>query len=377
MLRTLARLCLNAAETIEWIAVTWKVIVWISVTLAAAIGNGQDVIAEPADNPTSAAKVELGKKLFFDPLLSANGKISCATCHEPRRAFTDGRVTAVGINNAVGRRNAPTIINAAYQRLLMHDGRFLMLEGQDTFPIFDGDEMGSNERAMLAYLSGSKEYKALFAVAFNEQPSRQGVSKAIAAFEREILSFDAPIDKYLAGQTWALTKRQKHGLAVFLNCSEATGYSMDEKLSCVSSGKAIGLFEKPKAGSCASCHGGQDFRQDTDGVQRFYNIGSGVQDFDNGRETISDRDEDIDAYKTPTLREIGLTNPYGHRGQWATLKDVLDFKQRGGDNDPRRSKKVYRYTWTADEKADLEHFLLTAFRGDFKERLVELGIKGD
>jgi cytochrome c peroxidase len=270
------------------------------------------------------------------------------------------------------------------------------IESQPSAPLLSAGEHGMTERTIGIYLSSSPDYQARFVACFGPTPSTSGMApakrtetirrywmegavKALACFMRELDTFDAPIDRYLQGDTWALDRQQKRGLAVFLNCTEASGYDDAKKRDCTSSGRAAEYFLRPLAEpfskSCAVCHNGTNFATDFDGVHRWKNIGAGEFDVDLGRQIISGLDADIDAYKTPTLRELADTAPYGHRGQWATVRNVIDFKVRGGDPSVGKSRNVYKYSWTEQEKRDLEHFLLTAFQGDYKERIRELGIE--
>lgn len=347
-----------------------------------ALSHGQTweipPIVELSDNESTPERIVLGMMLFYETGLSPDRSVSCAKCHRPERAFTDGLATSIGFRGAVGRRNAPAIINPGITRLFMRDGRILQLEGQPQAPLLSAGEHGMTEAGIVAFLNSSADYKRRFAECYGEVPSLIGVSKALACFMRELISWNAPMDRYLRGETWALDRNQKLGLAVFLNCSHAAGWTDEAKIECVSSGKAIGLFHKPSNGSCAVCHNGPNYDWDWDQVHRFHNCGVGVLDLDLGRQIITDRREDIDAYKTASLRELRLTAPYFHRGSAATVEEVIAIKERGGEAfDPLLDPAVRSYKWTAAEREQLRVFLLTAFEGDYRERVAKLGIKAD
>jgi cytochrome c peroxidase len=343
-------------------------------------------ITELSDNEANDERIALGSMLFRDRNLSSNKKVSCLTCHDIfARAGTDGRATSIGVTGVPGRRNAPALVNLGWSRLFMLDGRALQLEGQPQMPLLSAAEHGMTESAIVAYLNSSADYKARFSRAYGEVPSLEGVSKALACFMRELISWNAPIDRYLAGETWALDRQAKLGWAVFLNCTEASGFTTEAKIKCVSSHKGIDYFHRPLPGSCAACHNGPNFAWDADQVHRYHNCAVGVFDLDLGREIIEGADDAaklrgqrdfrfVDAYKTATLREIRLTAPYFHNGLAATIDDALDMKQRGGDPDIARDKLVYSYKWTKAEREALRYFLLTAFEGDYKQRIAKLGI---
>ena len=237
----------------------------------------------PEANPLTREKVALGRKLFFDKRLSRDGTLACASCHDPQRAFSDGRPVAQGINASKGARNVPAVINRGYGRVFSWDGRADTLERQALQPITNPIELGLTE-AELERRTG--------------MTTRQ-VTDALASYVRTIRSGDSRFDRYAAGQTNALTPLEIAGLRVFRG-----------------------------EGGCTACHIGPSF---TD--EQFHNTGIAWQDgrlTDQGRFAVSGNDRDRGAFKTPTLREIARTAPYMHDGSLATLEDVIAFYADGG-----------------------------------------------
>lgn len=280
----------------------------------------------PAGNPQSPAKVELGKRLFFDTRLSLDQGSSCATCHSPEKAFTDGLPRSKGFNGATLRRNSPTILNAAYNSLQFWDGRASSLDEQCKGPLLSPAEMNMvDEKHLVDRLNAIAGYRRDFQSVFGTGPSLDNVAKAIAAFERTLLTPGSKFDRYAAGEKNALTAEEKRGLIVF--------------------------FGK---GSCSECHNGPNFTDD-----KFHNLGlmsaSGVAD--EGRFEVTSNIEDRGAFKTPTLRNVSLTGPYMHDGSSATLEEVIDLYDRGGGDGPNKSHLVYKLNLSTQEKSDLVAFL--------------------
>ncbi|NNN06158.1 MAG: c-type cytochrome [Elusimicrobia bacterium] len=280
----------------------------------------------PADNPTTKARVTLGRLLFFDKRLSRDLTVNCATCHDPRKGWTDGRPTPIGVRSQLGDRNTPTVLNAAYLPALFWDGRAATLEDQTKGPIANPKEMDMTLPEAAARIAAIKGYARYFRRAFGDEAATiDRIAKALAAFERTITAAGSPYDRYAAGDRSALSPAAARGLALF----------------------------RGRAG-CANCHSGPNF---TDG--QFHDIGVGAQRRipDPGRFAATGRDGDRGAFKTPTLRNLDDTAPYMHDGSLATLADVLDFLDRGGQPDPRLSALIRPLGLTGAEKADLLAFL--------------------
>jgi cytochrome c peroxidase len=258
----------------------------------------------PEANPLTRDKVALGRRLFFDKRLSRDGTLACASCHDPRLAFSDGRVVARGIHGAQGTRNAPALINRGYGSSFFWDGRAKSLEQQALEPILNSRELGLTE----AELEQRTKLTTL------------EVTAALASFVRTIRSGDSRFDRYTAGQLNAINALEKAGLAVFR-------------------GK----------GNCSTCHPGPNF---TD--EQFHNTGVAWRDG-----VLADRGAAMGKFKTPTLREVARTAPYMHDGSLMTLEDVIEFYSGGGRPNPNLDAEIRPRNFTAEEKRALLAFLQT------------------
>ncbi len=289
----------------------------------------------PDDNPLTPAKVALGRMLFFDSLLSADRSLACASCHDPARAFTDGRPVSVGVFGRRGTRNVPTLVNRTYGQSFFWDGRITSLEEQVLQPIQDSKEMDITVGEVVVRLEGDRDYSDLFQAAFGRKVNDGDLARALASYVRTILSGNAPIDRYLNGDRDALTERQRQGLDLF----------------------------RGKAG-CTACHLGPTLSD-----EQFHNTGVAWRDgrlLDQGRFAVTSQDEDRGAFKTPTLREVPRTAPYMHDGSIATLEEVIEFYDRGGNPNPTLDRRVRPLNLTAGEKGDLLAFL-RALSGEIRE----------
>lgn len=288
---------------------------------------------DAADNPVTPAKVELGKALFFDPRLSGNGTVSCASCHNPALGWSDGLKTGVGINGTVLGRATPTIVNVAYNTQFMWDGRKKSLEDQALGPMKTPEEMKTDFSAAVHLLGSVDGYVAMFNKAFpGESIGEETIAKAIAAFERTVVSMDSRFDRWLAGNRKAITAQEYRGYQV---------------------------FNDPNRGNCAKCHGGSNFTDNG-----YHNIGLKPLDgkADEGRFKIKAIASMKGAFKTPTLRDIALTAPYFHDGSATTLMEVVEHYNRGGDDKSNLSKDIRPLNLTTTEKGDLVAFM-TALNG--------------
>jgi cytochrome c peroxidase len=280
----------------------------------------------PPDNPYSKEKVELGKLLYFDKRLSADGSVSCATCHHPKHGFSDGAPVSTGIKGQKGGRNSPTIINRAYTLAQFWDGRAATLEEQAKGPMANPIEMGNTHEAIVSRLRTVPGYRARFKQVFGtEEFDINHVAKAIATFERTVLSGNSAFDRYKAGDKKAITPEQVTGMDVF--------------------------FGKAK---CANCHEGINFT-----TNAFHNIGVGTDkpEPDEGRYVVTKNPADWGAFKTPTLREIAHTAPYMHDGRFMTLEEVVDFYDKGGISNKNLDEQIKPLKLTAAEKKALVSFL--------------------
>lgn len=305
-------------------------------TVAAPLGLPE--VPVPADNKLSPEKIKLGDKLFHDPRFSSTGKVSCSTCHDKAKAFTDSPLkVSKGINNLTGTRNAPTVVNAAYMHSMFWDGREPDLEGQSAGPFINPVEMGLvNHEPILKIVRSDKAYQKLFKQAFNKSGKQIGmihVKQAIASFERTIISGNSPFDRYqYGGDKKAMSDVAIRGFKVFLG-----------------------------QGRCVSCHTiSQSYALFTD--SRFHNLGIGFERINKdvkelgsafakakrttsevdvevltnkntselGRFAVTTQWRDMGSFKTPTLRNIAKTAPYMHDGSLESLLDVVKFYNNGG-----------------------------------------------
>ena len=326
---------------------------------------GLPIVPVPADNPMTAAKIDLGRKLFMDSRLSHNNTMSCAMCHVPEQGFTGNELaTGIGMEGRNLRRNAPTVLNVAFVRELFHDGREFSLENQAWGPLLTGNEMGNPSIGyVIEKIRIMPDYQGLFEAAFEGRgPGMETVGAAIASYERTLVAGDSPFDRWRYG-------KQANGLS----SAEQAGFRLF-------SGKA----------HCSTCHSvGAESALFADG--RFHNTGIGwartmgqanvihkvqlapgvfvdVPDQalastsapllgDVGRYEITHDDADRWSYRTPSLRNVALTAPYMHDGSLATLEQVVAFYQKGGIDNPNKDKLLEPLNLTDREQGELVAFL--------------------
>ena len=322
-------------------------------------------LVTPKDNPSTPEKIELGKQLFNDKRLSADDSTSCATCHDADKGFTDRLQTSKGIRNQIGKRNAPTVLNAMFLDSQFLDGRAKSLEDQAKMPPVNPIEMGMKDgKEIAAKVSAIPEYKATFQKVFGRPVNYDDIGRAIAAFERTVVSSDAPIDRFVRGDASALSPAEQRGWSLF-------------------NGK----------GRCNSCHAfNPSYPFFTDNL--FHNIGIAARrsNFDDlarradkavqkgipaeidrmalnsefselGRFLVTKNRSDIGAFKTNSLREIVLTSPYMHDGSLATLWDVVDHYNKGGEPNAFLDGGITRLGLSEQEIDDLVA-VLAAFTSD-------------
>jgi cytochrome c peroxidase len=287
---------------------------------------GLPPVPVPADNPMTPEKVALGKLLYFDTRLSKNGTVSCATCHDPKMAWAEHEPTSKGIGGQFGKRNSPTVIDAAYATSQFWDGRAATLEAQALGPIENPVEMGHKLEVMMQDLSKIRGYSERFKKVFGTSITKEGVAKAIAAFERTILSGNSPYDRFKAGDKTALTEAQQRGLQ---------------------------LFED----NCTTCHTPPLMSN-----YRFYNAGVGMNQPkpDGGRMDVTKKQSDFGKFRVPALREVANTAPYFHDGSAATLADSVALMADGGKDNRHLSaqlKAVRETQLTSQDRKDLVEFL--------------------
>jgi cytochrome c peroxidase len=292
-------------------------------------GLEETAVVIPADNPLTNEKIELGRLLFFDKRLSQDNTIACASCHLAKFGFTDGKPVSTGIRGQKGGRSAPSSINRVFSSAQFWDGRAATLEAQSVGPFTNPIEHGfANYDVMRAKMMKLAGYRKLFKQVFDEDITIDNVGRAIASFQRTVLSGNSPADRFDQGQeAGAISAEAQHGLLLFR--------------------------EKAR---CTKCHSGFNF---TD--EKFHNLGLGWDDnkVDLGRYMVTKIAEDIGAFKTPTLREIARSAPYTHDGRFKTLEEVVNFYNQGGVKNPHQDPLIIPLELTDEEKRDLVQFLHT------------------
>jgi cytochrome c peroxidase len=312
---------LPLAISVAVVAVAWSTNGASPASAAAVLGK----VPIPADNPQTADKVALGKLLFFEPRLSVNNRIACATCHSATKGLSDGLPRSIGVNGELS-RNAMTVWNVAYMHAIHSNGNRVSLEDQADQAI-PGVSMGQPYPALFDKLGAVPDYRRRFDRVFPDGLTEANIARAIAAYERTLLTFDSPYDRYRAGEKAALSPEQKLGQGLFF--SDRTG--------------------------CSSCHVAPLF---TDNA--FHNLGVpqvGPKAVDNGRGDITHSDADVGAFKTLTLRNVERSGPYMHDGVFTTLDQVVAFYTAGGGPSPHKSPRLRPLDLTATEQQALVAFL--------------------
>ncbi len=330
--------------------------------------------AVPLDNPQTPEKIALGQKLFFDGRLSADGTVACSTCHDPARAFTDGRPISIGIKGRVGQRNAPTILNALYNTTQFWDGRAKTLEDQAALPIVNAVEMGQPSMdAAVAGIAGIAEYQQAFRSVFGRPPNGPDLQRAIASYERTQLSFDSPFDHFVAGDESAIDDAAKRGWELFNTRGRCN--------------KCHALTEETRD---VTCFTDNDFHNIGIGIIR-HNVVALARQADQlvnsgdaaaidraaiqsdmsalGRFLITKKEPDIAAFKTPDLRNVLLTGPYFHDGSQETLWDVMDHYNKGdGLQNPYLDEDIQPLALSEGDIDDLVAFLAALTSPDYREQ---------
>jgi cytochrome c peroxidase len=301
--------------------------------LIVPVNNAEAIIYEPIleitypdNNPWSKAKEDLGRKLFFDPILSADNSISCSSCHLPEKSWADGLPTSIGIKSQALKRNSPSIFNSGFLKTLFWDGRAQSLEEQALMPIQDASEMGQSLKKLVEELKSHDDYRKMFESAFpNSEITPENLAMAIATFERTLVTGKTAYDLYWQGDKNAMSSAAIRGMNLF-------------------SGKA----------KCSICHSGPFF---TD--HQFHNIGltRNNNKEDEGRKRVTQEVFHNGAFKTPGLREVASTGPYMHDGGLTSLKLVIEFYDQGGVPSKGKSSFISPIGMSENEKSDLLEFL--------------------
>jgi cytochrome c peroxidase len=331
-----------------------------SVCALADHNLGLPPLTVPNDNPQSTEKIELGRLLFNDSRFSADGTVSCASCHHPGKAFTDGLPVAKGIKGQTGTRNAPTVVNAAFYETLFLDGRANSLEDQALGPFVNAIEHGlESHQAIVDVVQHDSTYNQQFKNVFSIQASDitiDHVVKAIASYERTLISGDSPFDRYLFGRDHStLSTSAERGLGIFKrkgNCVTCHEISWNNALFTDNRFYNIGVGFKHLAPSL-------------DDLIAFVNQGKNQDDFpltalqrsELGRFNVTKNLADMGKFKTPTLRNIAITAPYMHDGSMKTLEEVIEHYDKGGDKNRFIDTKIFPLHLTQQEKTDLLAFM--------------------
>jgi cytochrome c peroxidase len=338
------------------------------------IAQGMDAakanIFVPEDNALTRAKIELGRQLYFDTRLSSDNTISCASCHDPSQGYGAQTQFGVGVRGQEGGRNSPVAFNRLFSKAQFWDGRAATLEEQAVGPIANPIEMGNTHEQCVADLAANPVYAKQFDVIFEDGVTIDNVGKAIASFERTLVTGPAPYDFYTPVVAFEKT------FADILEDLEEEPELQEKYESLKKAAEAHPMSEEAKRGmklfagkaNCAVCHAGANFAD-----EQYHNLGVGMEAEkpDLGRYEITKEEKDKGAFKTPTLRNIALSAPYMHDGSQATLEEVVEWYDKGGHKNPWLSDKMKPLNLTDQEKKDLVAFMKEGLTGSFPK--VEAG----
>lgn len=327
----------------------------------------------PPASPLAPAVLALGERLFFDSRLSGDGTVSCASCHDPARAFTDGRPTSVGISGRVGQRNSPTVLNALYNKTQFWDGRVNTLEQQAALPITNPFEMGAASVGdAVAKIAGDKDYQEQFKQAFGGDANEQDLLRAIATYERSLTSFGSPFDNYIAGDDNAVSQSAKRGWDLFNTkarcnlCHALTDNQRDVTVFADNDFHNIGIGIIRHHIVPLVKQTEQELAQGTLPAIDTKAIESPISAL--GRFLITKQQKDIASFKTPDIRNILVTGPYFHDGSMETLWDVVDHYNKGdGLTDAWLDEDIQPLALTEPEIDDLVAFMVSLTSPEYKE----------
>jgi cytochrome c peroxidase len=337
----------------------------------------QTLAAIPADNPQTPQKIALGEKLFFDGRLSVDGTVACASCHDPARAFTDGRPTSVGVHGQVGQRNAPTVMNALYNKFQFWDGRVRTLEEQAALVIVNPIEMGQPNLDAAAFaIAAIPEYQKAFGNVFGHAPTGPDLLRAIASYERTLLSFDSPFDRFINGDKNAIDDAAKRGWALFNGqalCNRCHAVSRTlPNLTNFSDNDfhniGIGILRHhvvPLARQAEKLVKSGDAKSlDSAAIQSDMSV--------LGRFLVTKKEKDLASFKTPSLRNLLLSAPYFHDGSQATLWDVVDHYNKGdGLSDPWLDEDIQPLALHEEQIDDLVAFMASLTGREYEKAAAE------
>jgi cytochrome c peroxidase len=330
--------------------------------------------AIPTDNPQTPEKISLGQKLFFERRLSVDGTVSCSTCHDPKFAFTDRKRTSVGVKGRVGQRNAPTILNALYNKTQFWDGRVNTLEDQAALPIVNAVEMGHPTLDVaVAQIASVGEYQQAFQRVFGHPPNGPDLLRAIASYERTQLSFDSPFDHFIAGDNNAIDASVKRGWELFntqARCNKCHALTETQRDTTVFTDNdfhniGIGII---RHNVVALARQAEELIKsgDTAAIDRAA-IQTDMSAL--GRFLITKKEKDIASFKTPDVRNVLVTGPYFHDGSQETLWDVIDHYNKGdGLQNPYLDEDIQPLALTETDIDDLVAFLASLTSANYQEQ---------
>ncbi len=333
----------------------------LKVTLPMGLAQARQQVHIPEDNPMTRAKIELGRQLYFDRRLSSDSTVSCADCHHPEDGYARKTRFGVGVRGQLGGRNSPVSFNRIVSKAQFWDGRAASLEDQAIGPIANPIEMGNTHDVAVKTLKDIEGYALQFKAIFPDGVTIENVGKAIATFERAIVTGPAPVDYYEPLRNIRKLLGDELDDHDALKEDDPDLFDEYQKRLKVSEAHPISeaaqrgreLFFSKKAG-CTACHVGANF---TD--EKYHNLGVGMaaKKPDLGRFAVTKDEKDKGAFKTPTIRNITMTAPYMHDGSQKTLEEVVEWYNKGGHPNPQLSKDVRKLNLTDREKADLVEFM--------------------
>jgi cytochrome c peroxidase len=316
----------------------------------------------PEDNAPNAARIALGRKLYFDPKLSKDGTVACATCHDVTRSFTDLRPASEGIGGKVGRRSAPTTMNAALLASQFWDGRAARLEDQAILPITNSIEMGQpNGDAVLAAIAADASYAPMFQAAYGRAAKYEDVGRAIASFERTLIFLDAPFDRWLRGDAAAISDAAKRGWVLYNSKGRCqTCHPLNAANPIGSDGRFhnIGVSARHQD-FVALAVKALDHLSKNGSTAAIDELALGSDTSELGRFVVTRIESDIGGFRTSQLRNVGITGPYMHDGSLVTLWDVMDHYNKGGETNPYLDGGIEPLALSETEIDDVVAFMFT------------------
>lgn len=333
----------------------------LSVELPEGLAAGKEAVYIPEDNPLTRAKIELGRQLYFDTRLSSDNTISCASCHSPSAGYGAHTQFGVGVKGQTGNRNSPTSFNRILSKSQFWDGRAGSLEAQAVGPIANPIEMGNTHDAVVKFVTSNEGYRIQIEKVFGGAPNIDHVGKAIAAFERTLITGSSPYDFYEPLRKFEEAYAEDlEDLATFEkddpeNFEKYVDLKKKSDANPISESAKRGrdLFFSTKS-NCSACHVGVNF---TDELYHNLGVGMDAKEPDLGRHAQTKVEKDKGGFKTPTLRNVELNGPYMHDGSQKTLEEVVEWYAKGGHPNPYLSDKIKKLELTAQDKADLVAFM--------------------